>query len=148
MSKRRHTLPPEFLFCRRQMVELARAGRPSEGTCQEFRPTSQSIRNWVAPADRDEGRRADCLTTANERSLVRLGGGSSSAQDGERYPPQAALFRSGDETKSQGSMKFVSENRAIYSSFVMLPPLGCPPPAAITRGSIDQPPSVQRGRPS
>ena len=69
MSKRRPPYPPEF---RRQMVELARAGQPAEELAREFGPTAQSIRNWVAQADRDEGRRADGLTTAEREELVRL----------------------------------------------------------------------------
>jgi transposase len=35
-------------------------------------PTAQAIRNWVAQADRDEGRRADGLTTAERQELGRL----------------------------------------------------------------------------
>ena len=69
MSKRRPPYPPEF---RRQMVELARAGRTLEELSREFGPTGQSICNWVAQADRDEGRRADGLTTAERQELVRL----------------------------------------------------------------------------
>ena len=56
MSKRRAPYPPEF---RRQMVELARSGRTPEELSREFGPTAQSIRNWLAQADRDEGRRAE-----------------------------------------------------------------------------------------
>ena len=69
MSKRRAPYPPEF---RRQMVELARSGRTPDELCREFGPTAQSIRNWVAQADRDEGRRTDGLTTAERQELVRL----------------------------------------------------------------------------
>jgi len=69
MSKRRPPYPPEF---RCQLVELARAGRTLEELSREFGPTAQSIRNWVAQADRDEGRRADGLTTAEREELVRL----------------------------------------------------------------------------
>jgi D-arabinose 1-dehydrogenase-like Zn-dependent alcohol dehydrogenase len=61
MSKRRRAYAPEF---RRQMVELVRSGRNAEELSREFEPTAQAIRNWVAQADRDEGRRADGLTTA------------------------------------------------------------------------------------
>ena len=63
MSKRKLPYPPEF---RRQMVELARSGRTPEELSREFGPTAQSIRNWLAQADRDEGRRADGLTTASK----------------------------------------------------------------------------------
>ena len=38
----------------------------------EFEPTAQTIRNWVAQADRDEGRRADGLTSAERQELNRL----------------------------------------------------------------------------
>ena len=69
MSKRRPPYPPEF---RRQLVELARAGRTPDELSREFGPTAQSIRNWVTQADRDEGRRADGLTTAERQELVRL----------------------------------------------------------------------------
>ena len=69
MSKRRPPYPAEF---RRQMVELARAGRTPEELSREFGPTAQSIRNWVAQTDRDEGRRADGLTTTEREELVRL----------------------------------------------------------------------------
>ncbi len=69
MSKRRSAYPPEF---RRQMVELVRSGRNPEELSREFEPTAQAIRNWVAQADRDEGRRADGLTTAERQELGRL----------------------------------------------------------------------------
>jgi transposase len=57
---------------RSRMVELVRAGRSPESLAEEFEPTAQSIRNWAAQADRDEGRRADGLTTAEREELNRL----------------------------------------------------------------------------
>jgi len=39
---------------------------------REFDPSAQSIRNWVAQADRDEGRRKDGLTTAERTELRKL----------------------------------------------------------------------------
>lgn len=69
MPKTRPPYPPEF---RRQMVELVRAGRTPEELATEFEPTAQSIRNWVAQADRDEGKRMDGLTTQEREELVRL----------------------------------------------------------------------------
>ena len=45
---------PEF---RRQMDDLVRAGRDPADLAQEFEHTAQAIRNWVAQADRQEGRR-------------------------------------------------------------------------------------------
>ncbi len=58
MPKSHPPYPPEF---RRRMVELVRAGRTPEALAREFEPTAQSIHNWVAQADRDEGRRSDGL---------------------------------------------------------------------------------------
>lgn len=61
------------------MVELVRAGRDPTDLSREFEPSAQAIRNWVAEADRSEGRReaklpaADpSLTTAERDELVRL----------------------------------------------------------------------------
>jgi transposase len=69
MIKTRRAYPPEF---RQQMVELTRAGRTPEELSREFEPSAQAIRNWVAQADRDEGRRADGLTTPEREELRRL----------------------------------------------------------------------------
>src|SRR6202158_3582476 len=48
---------------RQQMIELVRSGRDPEQLAREFEPSAQAIRNWVAQADRDGGRRDDGLTT-------------------------------------------------------------------------------------
>jgi transposase len=60
---------PEF---RRQIIELVRAGRSPEELAKEFEPTAQSIRNWVAQAERDAGRREDGLNSAEREELGRL----------------------------------------------------------------------------
>ena len=44
------------------MVALVRAGRTPEELSREFEPTAQSIINWVAQADRDEGKRKEAQT--------------------------------------------------------------------------------------
>ncbi len=69
MSKTRAPYPPEF---RQQIVELVRAGRSPESLGREFEPSAQAIRNWVTQADRDEGRRADGLTSSERDELHRL----------------------------------------------------------------------------
>jgi transposase len=66
MSKTRKPYPPEF---REQMVELVRAGRTPEELSREFEPSAQSISNWVAQADRDEGKRKDGVTSAEREEL-------------------------------------------------------------------------------
>jgi transposase len=45
-------------------------GRTPEELGRQFEPSAQTIRNWLHQADRDEGRRADGLTT-EERDEVR-----------------------------------------------------------------------------
>ena len=47
--------PPYPAECRRQMVELVRAGRSLEELAREYEPSAQAIRNRVRQADRDEG---------------------------------------------------------------------------------------------
>lgn len=53
------TRPPSAPALRRQRVELVRAGRDLEELAREFEPTTQSIRNWVAPAAGSEGRQPE-----------------------------------------------------------------------------------------
>jgi transposase len=76
MPKTRPPYAPEF---RRQMVDLVHAGRDPADLAREFEPSAQAIRNWVAQADRREGRRevkpqaADApLSTAEREELARL----------------------------------------------------------------------------
>ena len=69
MSRKHPPYTPEF---RRQMIELVRSGRSPESLAKEFEPTAQTIRNWVAQAERDEGRRDDGPTTAERDEINRL----------------------------------------------------------------------------
>jgi transposase len=69
MPKSRRPYPLEF---RHRMMELVRAGRSPESLAREFEPSAQCIRNWLRQADRDEGRRADGLTTDERTELQRL----------------------------------------------------------------------------
>ena len=57
---------------RERMIELVRSGRSAESLAKEFEPSAQCIRNWVAQADRDAGRRLDGLTTDERTELQRL----------------------------------------------------------------------------
>ena len=66
------THPPYPLEYRERMIDLVRAGRSPESLAREFEPSAQCIRNWVHQADRDAGRRADGLTTAERDELQRL----------------------------------------------------------------------------
>jgi transposase len=54
------------------MIELVRSGRSPENLAKEFEPTAQTIRNWVAQAARDEGRRDDGPTSAERDEINHL----------------------------------------------------------------------------
>ena len=76
MPKTRPPYAPEF---RQQMIELVRSGRNPTDLAREFEPSAQAIRNWVADADRRNGRReakavvTDAAPTSAERDdLARL----------------------------------------------------------------------------
>jgi transposase len=62
--------PPEF---RQRAVELARMREKSIAALAADVGISEScLRNWMVQADRDEGRGADGLTSAEREELVRL----------------------------------------------------------------------------
>ena len=69
MPRSRAAYPPEF---RQKMVELVQAGRSPEELAKEFEPTAQTIRNWIAQAEANGGKRPDVLTSAEREELSRL----------------------------------------------------------------------------
>jgi transposase len=69
MPKSRPPYSPEF---REQIIELARAGRTPEELAEQYKPSSRTIRNWVAQAERDQGLRKDGLSTDEKEELRRL----------------------------------------------------------------------------
>jgi transposase len=69
MPKSRPAYPPEY---RRKLVALVRAGRNANELAQEFECTAQTIRNWVAQADADAGKREDGLSSPEREELKRL----------------------------------------------------------------------------
>jgi transposase len=93
---------PYSLEFRQQMVELVRTGRSPEELAKEFDPSAQTIRNWVAQAGRDEGRRADGLTTVEREELSRL----------RRENRQLKLER---EILSKAAAWFARETKAVPS---------------------------------
>ena len=73
-----HTRPPYASEFRRQMVDLVRDGRDPTDLAREFEPSAQSIRNWVAAADQQSGRKTEAapdgaaLTGPEKEELLRL----------------------------------------------------------------------------
>ena len=93
--------PKEF---KQKLVALVREGRSPEQLSRQFEPSAQAIRNWVVQADRDEGKRADGLTTTEREELQRL------RRDVERLREEreilkkaAAWFAQETEKGSRGS---------------------------------------------
>jgi transposase len=69
MGRKSSAYAPEF---RQRMIELVASGRTPEELAREFEPSAQAIRNWVAQADRDAGKRSDGLTSPEREELLRL----------------------------------------------------------------------------
>lgn len=69
MPKARLPYPAEF---RQKIVELYRAGRSIPELAEQFEPSDQTIRNWIAQAQADGGQRKDVLTSAEREELARL----------------------------------------------------------------------------
>jgi transposase len=69
MPKSRPPYPPEY---RRKIVALVRAGRNPHELASEFECSAQTIRNWVAQADADAGKRDDVLTSTERDELRKL----------------------------------------------------------------------------
>lgn len=99
------TRPPYAAEFKRRMVELVRAGRSPEELGREFEPSAQSIRNWAAQADRDEGRRQDGLTTAEREELRRLRRENRRLREEREILAKAAAWfaRETDSLPSKGS---------------------------------------------
>jgi transposase len=57
---------------KKKLVALVREGRTPAELGRQFEPSEQAIRNWVAQADRDDGKRADGVTTSEREELQRL----------------------------------------------------------------------------
>jgi len=93
--------PAEF---RRQLIELARSGRTPEDLAREFDPSAQTIRNWVAQADLDEGRRSDGLTTEEREELRRLRRENSKLREEREILKKAAAWFA-KETESNPSKR-------------------------------------------
>ena len=124
-----HTRPPYPAEFRRQIVELVRVGRDPTDLAREFEPSAQAIRNWVAQADRTEGRReakAETLTAAEreELSYPSAPRGAPTAT-GAGYPVTSrGLVRAGDRRGAVGIVRFMSANRATFPIAVMARVLG------------------------
>ena len=69
MPKARLPYRPEY---RRKIVALVRAGRSPNQIAAEFECSAQTVRNWVAQAEADAGKRDDVLTSVEREELRKL----------------------------------------------------------------------------
>lgn len=89
---------------KQKLVALVREGRTPEELSREFEPSAQAIRNWVAQADRDEGRRQDGVTTGEREELQRLRRENERLrEEREILKKAAAWFAQETEKGSRGS---------------------------------------------
>jgi transposase len=84
MPRTHKPYPEEF---KRKLVALVRQGRTPEELSRQFEPSGQAIRNWVAQADRDDGRRHDGLTSSEREELQRL------RRDNERLREEREILK-------------------------------------------------------
>lgn len=82
MPQTKPLYPLEF---RHQMVELVRSICAPEDLAREFKPSAQTIRNWIAQAASDSGERSDEPTSAEAAELRRLRRGVCQEQLTYRY---------------------------------------------------------------
>jgi transposase len=87
------------------MIALVRAGRDPQDLARVFEPPSRSIRNWVAQADRGEGRREE------------KAGPRSSAEREELIKPrrEARQLRLERDILSKAAAWFARETGAVSS---------------------------------
>ena len=100
MPKSHKPYPPEF---KQRIVDMVRAGRSPDELAEKFEPTAQSIRNWVAQAERDAGRRADGLTTEERGEFRRLQRENKALREEREILKKAAVRSTGEcNTMSPG----------------------------------------------
>ncbi len=106
---------------------LPRAGSPRDSTrvpAREFDPSAQCIRNWVRQADRDAGRRADGLTTAERAELQQLRRENARLREEREILEEAAAWfaRETDAIPPKGS--HLKANRVAHAVATMSRVLG------------------------
>jgi len=109
MPKSRPPYPAAF---RQQMVQLVRSGRTPGDLAREFEPSAEAIRNWVAQADRDAGKRSDGLRTEEHEEIRRL-----------RREHRRAARRTGNLGKQQFSLPCPADLHVLDDA-VRVPPPG------------------------
>ena len=101
MPKTHKPYPEEF---KQKLVALVREGRTPEELSRQYEPSAQAIRNWVAQAERDAGKRSDGVTTSEREELQRLRRENERLrEEREILKKAAAWFAQETEKGSRGS---------------------------------------------
>ena len=101
MPRTRSPYPQEF---REQLIAPHRAGRSFEELASEFEPCAATIHSWVKQAERDAGRRADVLSSAEREEPRRLRRENKQPrQERDILSKAAAWFAQRDATSSRSS---------------------------------------------
>ncbi len=101
MPRTRNPYPAEF---REQIVALAHTGRSVEELAREFEPCAATIHGWIKQTDREDGRRADGLTSDERDELRRLRRENRQLrQERDILAKAAAWFARSDVTSSRSS---------------------------------------------
>src|SRR5919199_6646632 len=114
--------PPEF---RRRAVELARErAKPIAQIAADIGISESCLRNWLARADFDEGRK-EGLTTTEREELVKLRRGEPGAQDGEGDPGKSrGLLRHRERPPAELTFQLIEVEKANYPVAVLCRVLG------------------------
>ena len=85
-------------------MALHRAGRSIDDLAKEFEPCAATIHSWVKQAERDAGRRADVLSSAEKEELRRLRRENRQLrQERDILSKAAAWFAQNDAMSSRSS---------------------------------------------
>ena len=120
MPKSRPPYPAAF---RQQMVELVRSGRTPGHLAREFEPSAEAIRNWVAQADRDAGKRSDGLRTEEHEEIRRLRRENRRLREEREILAKATAWFA-RETGPGEVYRFMSTNQARFRVATMARVLG------------------------
>ena len=105
------------------MVDLVRSGRSPDQLAREFGPSAQSIRNWVAQTDRDEGRRQGRHYDGGTPGVAPAAPGGTPVARGAGDPGKSnGLVRSADG--HEGVFRFMRAHQAEFRITSMVRVLG------------------------
>jgi transposase len=90
---------------------LVRKGRTPESLAEQFEPTAQTIRNWLAQADRDAGQRPDGVTTDEREQLRRLRRENKTLREERAIKPKAAGSNAGWRSRVESPRICCSRHR-------------------------------------